>query len=120
MAVCVGHLSCLSHEILEVLPGSRRGEVFHDHPVASPGARGPPTASPPATIAVAIIPPVASSVLNSDPSPVKVLPVQILDSVISITPVIKLGKAKSLLYRDVPDPAIALQELLYVPGGNNS
>ena len=43
-----------------------------------------------------------------------------LDSVISITPVIKLGKAKSLLYRDVPDPAIALQELLYVPGGDNS
>ena len=42
-----------------------------------------------------------------------------LDSVISITPVIELCKAKSFLHRDVPDPAIALQELLYVPGGNN-
>jgi len=54
-------------------------------------------------------------VLNSDPPPVEVLPVQVLDSIISVTPVIKLSKAKSFLHRDVPDPAIALQELLYVP-----
>ena len=38
-----------------------------------------------------------------------------LDSIISVPPIVKLGKAESLLHRDVPDPAVALQELLYFP-----
>ena len=49
---------------------------------------------------------------------VKLYDIVYLNGVISIAPVIKLGKAKSFLHRDVPDPAIALQELLYVPEGS--
>ena len=41
-----------------------------------------------------------------------------LDSILGILAIIKLSKAKSFLHRDVPDPAIALQELLYVPEGS--
>merc|ERR1719244_149035 len=113
VAVCVGHLSCLPHEVLEILPRCGRGKIFDHNSVASPGARGPTTAPP--SVAIAIVPAIASSVLNSDPAAVKVFPIQVLDGVISVPPIVKLGKAESLLHRDVPDPAVALQEFLYIP-----
>ena len=93
-----------------------------------------PTTAP-SSVAIAIVPAIASSVLNSDPAAVKVFPIQVLimrsfarnsklqylkrhlDSVISVPPIVKLGKAESLLHRDVPDPAVALQKLLNIPGG---
>ena len=38
-----------------------------------------------------------------------------LNRVLCVPPIVELGEAVSLLHRDVPDPAVALQELLYVP-----
>jgi len=54
-------------------------------------------------------------VLHTDSPSIKVLPVEILDNVLSVTAILKLSESKPLLDRDVPDSSIALEELLNIP-----
>jgi len=118
VSVGVVDLAGLAHEVLEVLPRGGRGEVLHHHAVASPGARGPPAAETPvpvSKVAPAATTSAAPRELNADSSSIEVFAVQVLYNILSITPVIKLGKPKSFLNRNVPYSSIALEEFLNVP-----
>jgi len=117
MSVRVVHFACLPHEVLQVLPGGRGGEVLDDDAIACPCAGRPPSAAAKSTIAIKVTPSTAaaSGVLNTDSSSIKVFSIKVLDNVFGITAILKLGKPKTLLERDVPYPSIALQKLLNVP-----
>merc|ERR1719397_2332357 len=43
MSVCIVDFSCLTHEVLQVLPGGGGGEVLHHDAISSPCTRWPPS-----------------------------------------------------------------------------
>jgi len=122
MSVCVVDFACLAHEVLQVLPGGRGREVLDHNAIASPGTRwSPPTKSTPVAISTSKVTTsttsaaAASCVLNTDSSSIKIFTVKILDNIFGITAILKLGKPKTLLDRDVPYSSIALEKLLNIP-----
>jgi len=121
MSVCVVDFACLAHEVLQVLPGGRGREVLNHHTIASSGTRWSPAAkSTPVAITTSKVTAsptstTASCVLDTDPSPIKVFPIKILDNVFGIAAIFKLCKPKSFLDRDVPYPSVSLEKLLNVP-----
>lgn len=114
MGVGVGDLTTLSHEVLEVLPGSPGGQILNHQSVASFAARGvapPPGGRTTTPGAQSGIP----SVLQPNP-PVPELPatIQILDSILGIFAVFEINEGEVALEHNIIDPAVALEELLDV------
>ena len=123
MSVCVADFACLTHKILQVLPGGRGREVLNDHAIASLGTRRPPAPPTPVAISTSEVTSstatsAASCVLNTDSSSIKVFSIKILnitreilefqlltktnpkyhlDNVFGITAIFKLCKPKTLL-----------------------
>ena len=94
MSVCVVDFACLAHEVLQVLPGGRGGEVLDYDAVSSPGARRPPpTKSTPVAVSTSKVASststsaaaTASCVLHADSSSIKVFSIKILNIMIDIT-----------------------------------
>jgi len=97
VGVGVHDVTSLAHVILQVLPGGPGGQILHDHLVTCPlpgrialssgwGASPVPSASSGVT-----------SVLDLDPASQEPCPIQVLDSILGISYVIKLTKSVSTL-----------------------
>ena len=87
MSVCIVDFSCLTHEVLQILPGGGGGEVLHHDAISSPGTRWPPsTESTPVAISTSEVTTstttststTASCVLNANSSSIKVFSIEIL------------------------------------------
>ena len=90
MSVCIVDFSCLTHEVLQILPGGGGGEVLHHNAISSPCTRWPPsTESTPVAISTSEVTTstttststTASCVLHANSSSIKVFSIEILNIV---------------------------------------
>jgi len=108
VSICVGDVPSFSHQVFEVLPADPGAEVLHGDPVVGPGGRpvlvqprSPGVSPGPGGSVPAPVPPRPPRVLHRHSLAHQLLPVQLIDSVISVPVVLELDEPESLFDQDV-------------------
>lgn len=102
VSVRIGHLSCLTHEVLQILPAAAAGQVLHYEAVLCTdwgpiliSARAAPAAVS-TTVAISVSP-WSAGMFDYHPLSAQVLPVQLVNGVIGVSVVLELHETITVL-----------------------